>query len=127
MKSKPLENKTLLWEKADIELYQEHLESLLEQNFEFWNTPQCISVLSMLIPQAFIQAATIAVPSKQKKDINFKIIKSEEWRKCEIVAKKATKKWKSMGKAWDENNKYFVDKKETRANLRKSIARTTMQ
>ena len=28
-----------------------------------------------------------------------------------------------MGKPRDENNKYFVDKKETRANLRKSIAR----
>jgi hypothetical protein len=55
--------------------------------------------------------------------LNFKIIKSEEWRKCEIAAKKATKKWKSMGRPRDENNKHFVDKKETRANLRKSIAK----
>ena len=110
VKFKPLENKTLLWEKADIELYQEHLESLLEHNFDFWNTPECISILSMLIPQAFIQAANVAVPSKQKKDINFKVLKSEEWRKCESAAKKATKKWKSMGKPRDENNKHFVEK-----------------
>ena len=118
-------NKTLLWEEADIDLYQKNLETLLEQNFQFWNAPECISTLSLLVPKAYLEAADIAVPSKQKKDINFKVRKSEDWLKAEMAAKKATKKWKAMGKPRQEDNQFFIAKKETRSNLRKSINMNT--
>jgi hypothetical protein len=49
-RSTPVINKTLLWEGADIELYQSSLETLLEQNFQFWNAPECISTLALLVP-----------------------------------------------------------------------------
>ena len=70
----------------------------------------------------YIEAADIAVPSKQKKDINFKVRKTEDWLKAEMAAKKATKKWKSMGMPRNEDNQFFIAKKETRLNLRKSIS-----
>ena len=62
--SVPVVNKTLVWEAADINLYQQTLETLLEQNFTFWNQPESLQTLALLIPQAYIQAAEIAVPSK---------------------------------------------------------------
>ena len=88
--------------------------SILEENFKFWDSPVCISTLALLIPQAYIQASDNAVPSKEKKNMNFKIMKSEEWLKAEEAAKKATKKWKSMGKPRSEDNPMFMAKKETR-------------
>ena len=121
VQSTPVTNKILLWNSADLELYQQSLENILTQNFEFWNSPECISTLARLIPQAFIQSAEIAVPSKQKKEINFKTVKSEEWRKAEISAKKATKQWKAQGKPRNEENLYFIAKKGTRLNLRKAV------
>ena len=53
--------------------------------------------------------------------MNFKVRKSEDWLKAEMAAKKATKKWKSMGMPRNEDNQFFIAKKETRLNLRKSI------
>ena len=94
----PVLNKRLLWEKANIDLYQETLESILQQNFEFWNTPECINTLAMLIPQAYIQAAEMSVPSKENKGMNFKTVKSEDWLKAESAAKKASKKFGIYGK-----------------------------
>ena len=123
MRSAPVENKRLIWESADIELYQNCLETILEQNFQFWNTPECISTLALLIPRAFIEAADFAVPSKQRRETNFTVKKSEDWLKAETAAKKATKKWKSMGKPRNEDNQLFIAKKETRLNLRKSISK----
>ena len=92
--------------------------------FQFWIAPECISILSLLVPKAYIEAADLAVPSKQKKNINFKI-RSEDWLKAEMAAKKATKKWKQMGQPRNEDNQFFVAKKETRSNLRKSINMNT--
>ena len=97
VQSTQVNNKIHLWNSADLELYQHSLENILTKNFEFWNKPECISIIARLIPQAFIQSAEIAVPAKPKKEINFKTIKSEEWRKAEIAAKKTTKKWKTQG------------------------------
>ena len=121
VKSAQLKNMKLVWECADIELYQDTLESILEENFQFWNQPQCIQTLALLIPQAYIQAAEIAVPSKQKKEMHYKTVKSEGWLKAETDAKKATKAWKSKGKPRSEENPYFIAKKETKSVLRKAI------
>ena len=71
----PVINRRLLWENADIDLYQSSLETLLHQNFEFWNEPECLNTLALLIPEAYKQAAEIAVPSKQQKDMGFKTLK----------------------------------------------------
>ena len=63
-----------------------------------WNKPECLNILALIIPQAFIQAAELSVPSKQVKDINYKIVKSENVLKAEIEAKKASKKGALNGK-----------------------------
>ena len=92
IESVKIQSKKLVWEAADTDLYQQTLETLLEQNFTFWKQPECIQTLALLIPQAYIQAAEKAVPSKETKDIHFKTVKCERWRKAEIAAQKATKK-----------------------------------
>ena len=121
VQSVPLKNKTLCWSEADIDLYQTNLETILKQNFQFWNTPECIQVLALLIPKAYIEVAETAVPSKQKKDIHFKCQKSEDWLKAETAAKKASKKWIAEGRPRDAQNKFFEAKKTTKLNLRKAI------
>ena len=52
-------------------------------------------------------------------------MKSEEWLKAEGAAKKATKKWKSMGRPRSEDNPVFMAKRETRSTLRKAIRNNT--
>ena len=118
-KINPIVNKRLVWENADMDLYQQTLETLLQQNFEFWDKPECIDVL--LIPQAFKQAAEVSVPSKQNREPNFKTIKSEEWIKAEIAAKKASKRWNQMGKPRGEENSCFIAKKRTKLALNNAI------
>jgi hypothetical protein len=76
--------------------------------------------LALLIPQAYIQSAEVAVPSKEKKDINFKTVKSENWLKAEIAAKKAGKQWKMMGKPRNEENTLFIAKKGNKTEPKKS-------
>ena len=114
VKSQQLKNMKRVWECADIDLYQETLEMILEENFKFWNQPESIQTLALLIPQAYTQAAEASVPSKQNKDTNFKTVKSEEWLKSENVAKKASKTWKLMGKPRNEENVHFIAKKESK-------------
>ena len=74
----------LKWEEASVELYWENLEKFLDINFSLWDNPENLQVLASSIPQAFIQAAQLAVPQKSSKPPNFKVKKSEEWRKSEI-------------------------------------------
>ena len=38
-----------------FEHYQDNLETILEENFQFWNQPKYIQTLALLIPQAYIQ------------------------------------------------------------------------
>ena len=111
--SVPVQNKKLLWETADINLYQQTLETLSEQNFSFWNQPECIQTLALLVPQAYIQAADIAVSSKQIKDINLKTVKCDRWRKAEIVARKATKNWILEGRPRNEDNDILKSQTQT--------------
>ena len=73
-----LEQKRVDWENADIFKYQETLDSLLEQNFEIWSSPENLQILASVIPQSFIQAAELAAPSMSNKRANFKIFKSED-------------------------------------------------
>ena len=61
------------------------------------------------------------MPTKERKEPNFKIKKSEAWLKAEAAAKKATKMWKQNNKPRNEDDPFFKNKKETRTNLRKSI------
>ena len=121
VKAKPIVNKRLIWETADLEFYQETLETLLQQNFDFWNQPECINTLALLIPQAYKQAAEVSVQSKQNKQVTFKTVKSEDWLKAETAAVKASKKWIYMGKPRGEENTYFVAKKQTKLALNKAI------
>jgi hypothetical protein len=67
VKSVQLNNMTVVWEPADIELYQ--VETIFEENFQFLNQPQCIQILALLIPEAYIlhKAVEVAVFSKQKR------------------------------------------------------------
>ena len=67
-----------------------------------------IQVLATTIPQAFIQAANLAVPKKSSKPPNFKVNKSEEWRKAEAAAVKATKKWRVNGCPHEPENEFFI-------------------
>ena len=111
----------LKWEEANIELYWETLEKLLEQNFSNWENPENLQVLASTIPQAFIQAAELAVPQKSSKQPNFKIKKSLEWRKAETLANKAAKKWRENGKPTSTDNRLFLEKKVARKNLRQAV------
>ena len=58
---------------------------------------------------------------KIKKKPNFKIFKSEEWRKAEISAKNASRKWSRAGKPRNEENELFQEKKDTNIELRRAI------
>ena len=111
----------LKWEEANVELYWENLEKFLDINFSLWDNPENLQVLASSIPQAFIQAAQLAVPQKSSKPPNFKVKKSEEWRKSEILANKAAKLWRDNGKPTDLNNRYFCEKKEARSKLRDAV------
>ena len=68
----------LKWEEADLEFYWENLEKFVQQNLEIWKSPENIQVLASTIPQAFIQAANLAVPQKSSKTPSFKVKKSED-------------------------------------------------
>ena len=68
-----------------------------------------------------MHAAEISVPSKVKKIPNYKIFKSEEWRKAEIAAKSASRKWSRAGKPRNEENELYQTKKETNIRLRSAI------
>ena len=52
-----------VWESGNIELYQNTLETILEEHFQLWNQPEFIQTLALLIPQAYIQSAELAVLS----------------------------------------------------------------
>ena len=94
---------------------------MLQQSFDIWKTPENIQILASTIPQAFIQASNLAVPQKSNKLPSFKVKKSEEWRKAELAAVKATKKWRTNGCPRDADNVHFVKKKEARSNLRQAV------
>ena len=111
----------LKWEEANLGLYWENLEKLLELNFQTWNNPENIEVLAKTIPQAFIQAASLAVPQKSSRLPTFKVIKSAEWRKAEAAAVKATKKWRLNGCPHEPENEYFINKKQARSELRQAV------
>ena len=64
IESSKMKIKYLKWEEANVELYWENLEKLLDQNFSLWENPENLQVLASTIPQAFIQAAELAVPQK---------------------------------------------------------------
>ena len=49
------------------------------------------------------------------------MIKSEEWRKSEIAANRAAKKWKENGKPRDAQNILFLNKKQARTTLRAAV------
>ena len=93
----------------------------LQQNLEIWKSPKNIQVLASTIPQAFIQAANLAVPQKSSKTPSFKVKKSEEWRQAELAARKATKKWQARGCPRELENEYFVNKKQARSELRQAV------
>ena len=111
LKSSQLKLNHLKWEEANLELYW-NLEKFLQQNFNTWENPENIQILSITIPHAFIQAANLAVPLKKNTMPSFKVKKSEEWRKAEIAAQKATKKWRADGCPREQENELFLDKKQ---------------
>ena len=119
--SKDISNKIIAWEKADVSLYQNFLESLLDQCFESWQHPENIQILANVIPSTYIYAAELSAPVKTHKKPNYKIFKSEEWRKAEISAKSASKKWRKAGKPRSDESDIFREKKEANANLRNAI------
>ena len=102
-------------------MYWNILDKLLQQHFSTWENPENVQVLSATIPQAFIQAANFAFPLKKNNMPTFKVKKSKEWRKAEITAHKAAKKWRSNGCPRDEENQLFLAKKQTRNSLRQAI------
>ena len=116
-----VENKRIEWDKADIPLYQNVLNSLLSQNFEIWISPENLNILASVIPTSFIQAAELSAPSKEIKKPNYKIFKSEDWLKAEKTARKASKDWLKAGKPRNSGNELFEAKKESNSNLRKAI------
>jgi hypothetical protein len=77
------------WENADISKYQAMLESFLGQNFDIWTSPEHLQILAAVIPTSFTMAAELSAPSKENKKSSYKIFKSEEWLKAEILAKNA--------------------------------------
>ena len=111
----------LKWEEANIEMYWNNLDKLLQQNFSIWESPENIQVLAATIPQAFIQAANLAVPMKKNNMPTFKVKKSEEWRKAEMAAQKAANKWRTNGCPRNEENQLFLAKKQARNSLRQAI------
>ena len=119
--------KQIDWDKADITDYQNYLENLLSQIFEFWKSPENLQILSAVIPSSFIQAAELSAPSKSSKKPNYKVFKSEEWLKAEKVAKKSSRAWMKAGKPRDDDNNLFKAKKESNINLRKAIKLNNIQ
>ena len=109
------------WEECDTDLYGSTLEKLLEETFDLWAAPENFPVLASVIPNCFLQAAEIAVPSKQTRKGTFKINKSPEWRKAELDAKNAFNKWKVDGKPRNDESVTFKIKKESQSNLRRAI------
>ena len=80
-----------------------------------------MQVLASSIPNCFLQAAEIAVPSKPARKTTFKINKSPEWRKAEISAKNDLTEWKKAGKPNNEESVILKSKKESQSILRKAI------
>ena len=109
------------WDNADINKYQETLDSLLLQNFDLWSLPENLQILASVIPSSFIQAAEFSAPSITQKKVNFKVFKSEEWLKAEMSAKNASRKWAKAGKPRNVENVLFQAKKETNIHLRSAI------
>jgi hypothetical protein len=120
-KSVNILNKKIDWGNADIAAYQSTLKSFLDQNFELWCFPENLQILALAIPSSFIYAAELSAPSKASKKPNFKVFKSEEWRKAEIKAKSASKKWIHAGRPRIEGNELFEAKKISNIQLRKAI------
>ena len=116
-----IETRKLKWEECDTGLYGSSLEKLLEETFDLWEAPENFQVLASVIPNCFLQAAEIAVPSKQTRKSTFKINKSPEWRSAELDAKNALNKWKTDGKPKNDESITFKNKKESQSNLRKAI------
>ena len=114
-------NKSIDLENADISSYQMLLESLLRQSFEVWQFPENLQILASVIPSTYIYAAELSAPSKQNKKPSYKVFKSEEWRKAEISAKEASKKWTKAGKPRNEESELYKAKKETNTKLRSAI------
>ena len=96
--------KQYIFSECDLPLYQSTLESLLDETFRNWDSPENMEVLAKLIPMNFLQAAEMSVPSKSSKKPSFLINKSEEWRKTEIVTNQSLAKWNKAGKPRDENS-----------------------
>ena len=52
---------------------------------------------------------------------NYKVFKSEEWIRAEILAKKTSRAWKKAGKPRNCENEFFSAKKESNIKLRYAI------
>ena len=114
-------NKKIDWGNADISAYQSVLNSFMDQNFELWCFPENLQILALAIPSSFIYAAELSAPIKASRKPNFKVFKSEEWRKAEITAKSASKKWIQAGRPRNEDNELFEAKKISNIQLRRAI------
>ena len=72
-------------------------------------------------------AAELSAPCKETKKPNYKVFKSEDWRKAEIEAKAASRKWIQAGKPRNEDDQHFKAKKETNIKLRSAIKLSTIK
>ena len=64
IQSSKIKTNYLKWEEAYVELYWNFFETFLELNFSMWENPENLQVLASSIPQAFIQASELSVPTK---------------------------------------------------------------
>ena len=111
-----------MWDKADLPLYQQHLSSLFQVQFDTWDEPENLPILAAIIPKVFTLAESLAVGSKEIKKPSYKIKKSEEVRKAEFALSRANEKWKSAGRPTETTNELFANKKQAKSNLRKALA-----
>ena len=95
------------------------MHSLLNQQFNIFNSPQNIPVLAEVIPSAFISTAEASGDTKETSaPKSFKIHKSRELWKAEIKAREKYKMWMNENKPRDPQNKYFIAKNEAKKELR---------
>ena len=120
-KSVDIVQKRIDWENGDIPKYQSLLESLLGECCDIWHFPENINILASVIPSTFIYAAELSAPSKSNRKPNYKVFKSEDWRKAELAAKKASRRWIQAGRPRDEDGQNFKANKGANIQLRCAI------
>ena len=90
--------KKVVWEESRLPEYQALAEKALSESLAYWNTPECIPLLSTLLPNLLVSCATMIFKTRSSNTRNLPKPSSKAIRLAQKSLDRSFQKWKMDGK-----------------------------